>query len=124
LAQDDRVYRVTGDRYAGEFAREPFRAAGIAYDLAPKDRSALYLSLLSSMNSHRVELPDDKVLLRELRGLERRRGRAGKDRVDHAPGPGSHDDSANSVAGLTYGLIGRSRGVQPSDALAMMEALV
>ena len=61
------------------------------------DRSALYLELLPLVNSGRVELPDDPALLRELRGLEHRRGAAGRDRVDHAPG--AHDDLANAAAG-------------------------
>jgi len=38
-----------------------------------------------------------QLLLRELRGLERRRSSAGRDRVDHRPG--AHDDLANAVAG-------------------------
>jgi hypothetical protein len=54
-----------------------------------------------------VELLDDEHLLRELRGLERRRGSSGRDRVDHRPG--SHDDRANAVAGLVDLLIPRAR---------------
>lgn len=50
------------------------------------------------MNSGTIELPDVPELLRELWGLERRRGSSGRDRVDHRPG--SHDDLANAVAGL------------------------
>ena len=57
---------------------------------------------MATLNSRALELPDDKVLLRELRGLERRRGPSGRDRVDHPPG--SHDDSANGVAGLAHQL--------------------
>jgi len=51
---------------------------------------------------HRAPRPGgaclDGPLLCELRGLERRRGPSGKDRVDHAPG--SHDDRANALAGV------------------------
>ncbi len=112
---------VTGDRYAGEFAREPFRAAGVGYDLSPKDRSGLYLGLLAALNSRRVELPEDATLVRELRGLERRRGTSGRDRVDHAPG--AHDDSANAAAGLVELLVGRSRGLSPSESISAMETL-
>jgi len=49
-----------------------------------------------------VELPDEAKLLRKLRGLERRRGSAGRDRVDDAPG--RHDDRPNAVAGVVVGL--------------------
>ena len=50
--------------------------------------------------SRGVELPDDKRLLTELSRLERKRGRAGKDSIDHPPR--LHDDLANSVAGVSY----------------------
>ena len=113
LLHDYGVAVVEGDRYAGEFAREPFRAAQVDYRVAAKDRSALYLTLLATLNSGRLELPDDKVLLRELRGLERRRGSSGRDRVDHPPG--AHDDVANAVAGLSDELFGRARGLTPAD---------
>ncbi len=87
------------------------------YRIAAKDRSALYLTLLATLNSGRLELPDDKVLLRELRGLERRRGPSGRDRVDHPPG--AHDDVANAVAGLSEELFGRARGLTPADLYEM-----
>lgn len=53
---------------------------------------------MAAVNSATVELPDVPELLRELRGLERRRGTFGKDRVDHRPG--AHNDLANTVAGV------------------------
>jgi len=98
LLKDYRVHRVQGDRYGGEFPRELFRDHNVSYDLAPKDRSALYLELLTHVNSQRVELPPDDKLLGELRALERHRGPSGRDRVDHPRG--QHDDRANAVAGL------------------------
>jgi len=98
LLRTYRIIRITGDRYAGEWPREAFRAHGITYSVAEKDRSTLYLELVPAVNAATVELPDVPELLRELRGLERRRGPSGRDRVDHAPG--AHDDRANAVAGL------------------------
>ena len=74
-----------------------------------KDRSQLYFDLLPAVNAGTVELPDVPELLRELRGLERRRGPSGRDRVDHRPG--SHDDLANAAAGVVSLLAGRD----PSD---------
>jgi hypothetical protein len=44
-----------------------------------------------------ISLPDHPVLLRELRLLERRTHRSGKDSVDH--GLRGHDDYANAVLG-------------------------
>lgn len=105
LLKTYRINEVTGDRYGGEWPREAFRSQGIGYDLAEQAKSDLYLGLLARVNSGEIELPDTPELLRELRGLERRRGSAGRDRVDHAPG--GHDDRANAVAGVAHLLVGR-----------------
>jgi hypothetical protein len=102
------VRMVVGDRYAGEWPREQFRCKGIWYEPSVKDRSQLYLDLLPAVNAGTVELPDVPELLRELRGLERRRGPSGRDRVDH--GPGAHDDRANAVAGVVSLLAGNDPG--------------
>jgi hypothetical protein len=101
------VGTITGDRYAGEWPREAFRAHAIEYEVAELDRSRLYLELLPMVNAGSIELPNDAKLLRELRGLERRRGTAGRDRVDHRPG--SHDDRANALAGCAW-LVSQSLG--------------
>ncbi len=101
------LHTTTGDRYAPGFVLEGFRAHGIAYALSTQDRSTLYLELLPLLNAGRVRLLDLPDLLRELRGLERRRGTAGRDRVDHAPGAGHHDDRANSCAGACVLAAGR-----------------
>jgi hypothetical protein len=63
--------------------------------LIPK--SDLYRNLLPLLNSRRVQLLDDRRLISQLHGLERRTARGGRDSIDHAPG--QHDDVANSVAG-------------------------
>jgi hypothetical protein len=104
-----RLAEVTGDRYGGEWPAERFRAHGITYTPADKAKGDLYLELLAVVNSGRVELLDVPEMLAQLRGLERRRGPSGRDRVDHRPG--SHDDSANAVAGVVSLLAGRD----PSD---------
>jgi hypothetical protein len=119
LLRTYRVARVTGDRYAGEWPREQFRSHGIHYEVAKLNRSELYLSLVAFVNGARVEIPDDPALLRELRGLERRRGPSGKDRVDHVPG--AHDDRANALAGVTHLILARRRGITPADCLEMMK---
>src|SRR5262249_16422172 len=83
---------VAGDTFAAEFVASEFRAGDIRYVpvvLGPEetrqDRSTLYLELLPLLNSGRVRLLDHSQLLRELRGLERKRG-ATRDRDDHRPG--------------------------------------
>jgi hypothetical protein len=90
------ITETTGDRYAAGFVLEGFRAHGIQYRQSERDRSQIYLDTVPVVNSGGCVLLDDPELLRELRGLERRRGTAGRDRVDHRPG--SHDDRANSAS--------------------------
>ena len=97
------VSNVTGDNYAGEWPVASFRNHGVAYERCEKSKSELYLAFVPVTNSGGVELPEDKRLLTQLRRLERKRGRAGKDTVDHPPR--LHDDLANSVAGVSYLLI-------------------
>jgi hypothetical protein len=103
------VLNVTGDNYAGEWPVASFRSHGIAYERCDKNKSELYLAFVPVTNSSGVELPEDPRLLAQLRRLERKRGRAGKDSVDHPPR--LYDDLANSVAGVSYllGLAKNSR---------------
>jgi hypothetical protein len=53
-----------------------------------------------------VRLPNHAKLLRELRLLERRVHRSGKDSVDH--GRNGHDDHANAVCGVLQLLSGNT----------------
>jgi len=88
---------VTGDKYAGGWVENAFRENGITYRAAEKNKSEIYLEFLPLLAQGRVELLDDKKLVAELRGLERRTRSGGRDSVDH--GPGGHDDIANATAG-------------------------
>jgi hypothetical protein len=71
-----------------------------AVEQSEVNKSELYLAFVPVTNSGGVELPDDKRLLAQLRRLERKRGRAGKDSVDHPPR--LYDDLANAAAGVSY----------------------
>ena len=117
------VARVVGDRYAGEWVREPFRRHGIAYDLSEAPRSDIYRDTLPLLNSGKVELLDDPRLVAELVALERRTTRSGKDSIDHPPG--GHDDVANAVAGallLTVTAVGRRMVRFAPDAVAKFKS--
>lgn len=92
-----RLHETTGDRFAGGFVVDGFLGHGVTYRLSERDRSALYVDLVPLVNADRVRVLDDAALLKELRGLDRRRGTTGRDRVDHRPG--AHDDRANAAAG-------------------------
>lgn len=97
-----RIASVTGDRYAGEWAREPFRKLTIEYELADKPKSAIYVDALPLLNSRRVDLLDHPKLINQLCALERRTARGGRDSIDHPPN--QHDDVANAVAGVAVKL--------------------
>jgi hypothetical protein len=97
LLKPYRVAQVRGDRYAGEWPRDRFRASGITYAVADQPKSDLYRDLLPPLNSGQVELLDLPRLRAQLGGLERRTARGGRDTIDHAPH--THDDLVNAVAG-------------------------
>ena len=82
------------------------RAAGLHYRLSDDDASAIYIAFAGAMNAGQVRLLDEPELLREIRGLERRRSTT-KERVLHRPG--AHDDRANSAAGVLSRLAQRPR---------------
>jgi hypothetical protein len=99
------IHKICGDRYAGEWAREPFKKRNVTYELSEKPKSDIYRDALPLLNSRKVQLLDDRRLLSQLHGLERRTARSGKDSIDH--GPGAHDDVANAVAGALVLASGR-----------------
>jgi len=92
------VSKVVGDRFAGEWVREPFKVHGISYAPSAKPKSDLYRDALPLINSRKCELLDDAKLLSQFVGLERRTARSGRDSIDHAPN--AHDDLCNVVAGV------------------------
>ncbi|MER9860643.1 hypothetical protein [Mesorhizobium sp. M0185] len=94
------IGEVVGDRYGGEWCREPFRKRGVDYVLAAKPRSDLYRDLLPELNSGSLDLIDHDVLVNQIVGLERRVARGGRELIDHPPG--AHDDLANVVALVVY----------------------
>src|SRR5262249_13566113 len=97
LSQEYGLSAVTGDAYAAEWVETAFRDAGVTYQRSEKPKSALYLEAQTLFARGGISLPDHAVLLRELRLLERRTHRSGKDSVDH--GLRGHDDYANAVLG-------------------------
>ncbi len=110
------VRRIVGDRFGGEWCREPFRAKGIGYELADKAKSDLYGELLPALNSGRVELLDHDRLRTQLLGLERRTSRGGRDSIDH--GPAGHDDVSNVLAGVAYECLRRGGYADPFSGMS------
>lgn len=91
---------VTGDRYGAEWVAQEWRDNGLAFHPAESVRSEIYLETEASFAAGEMLLPRHSRLLGELRALERKPGRSGRDTVDHPPG--GHDDYANAACGALW----------------------
>jgi hypothetical protein len=91
-------YSVCGDFYGAEWVTSAWSATGIRYTRSPIAKSQIYQEVAPLFARGLVSLPDHPQLRRELRLLERRTHRSGKDSVDH--GRNGHDDFANAMAGV------------------------
>jgi hypothetical protein len=100
------VAKVCGDRYAGEWPAEQFAKRNVTYEPSEKVKSDIYRDMLPLLNSRKVQLLDNRRVLSQLHGLERRTARGGRDSIDHSPG--AHDDIANAVAGALVLAAGES----------------
>ena len=100
LSRDYGCTKIIGDNFAGEWVAAAFRDAGATYERCLLTKSQLYLEALPAFNRGAIAIPNHEQLLRELRGLERRVHRSGKDTVDH--GSRGSDDYANAVCGALY----------------------
>ena len=102
LLKDYKVHTVTGDNYAASWVETSFTKAGIKYIRSELNKSQLYLEALPQFMRQAISLPNHPKLLRELRLLERRTSRMGKDQVDH--GAHGSDDYANALCGALRSL--------------------
>jgi hypothetical protein len=100
LCKQYRCRVITGDHYSGQWVSSAYHRLNVEYRLATLTRSELYLEGLVLFTRGLVSIPSNAALLRELRLLERRTARSGKDSVNH--GVGSHDDHANALFGAMY----------------------
>jgi hypothetical protein len=105
LAKDYGIGSLTGDQYAGQWVAGAFQDAGIDYRASSLPESQLYLEGLPHFMRGLVSIPDQPQLIRELRLLERRTARSGRDSVDH--GQAGSDDFANVLFGALYLAAGR-----------------
>jgi hypothetical protein len=112
LAKQYRCSAITGDNYAKEWVAGAYRAAGLEYRQASLARSDLYLEGLPLFTRGLVNIPAHAVLLRELRQLERKTARSGKDSV--SKGVGSFDDHSNSLFGAMYVVTKAMAQVEPA----------
>jgi hypothetical protein len=109
LAKPYRCQRITGDNYSADWVATAFENAGCQYVRSRLTRSELYLEGLPLFTRGLVSISDHAQLIRELRLLERRTARSGKDSVDH--GVGGSDDHSNVLFGAMH------LAVKPPDAV-------
>jgi hypothetical protein len=105
LVKAYRCHQVVGDNYAAAWVETAWRDAGLTYRRSPQPKSALYVEALPLFARGLVVMPDHAQLTRELRLLERRTHRSGKDTVDH--GPRGSDDYANALCGVAVNVSAR-----------------
>jgi hypothetical protein len=111
VCQSYKIGKIYGDRFAGEWCRQPFREAGVAYEISERSKADLYINFLPLLNAGRVRLLDHQRLIGQLASLERTTTRGtGRGVVDHPRG--AHDDCANCVAGV---VATAKRGSYPSS---------
>jgi hypothetical protein len=115
LAKQYNCQKIVGDNYSGDWVTTAWREAGLPYERSEKNKSQLYLEALPLFTRQLISIPNHTQLLRELRLLERRSHRSGKDTVDH--GPRGNDDHANALCGCAVlaSAATRYRYPQPGD---------
>ena len=100
--EDASVRIVTGDNYSAEWVQAAFKERDVEYKRSELTKSALYLEALPLFMRGVISIPNSPKLIRELRLLERRASRTGRDVVDHDRN--GSDDHANALAGMLRGL--------------------
>jgi hypothetical protein len=106
MLKDYGVNRIVGDNYSAAWVEVAWSEAGIKYERSEVAKSGLYIEALPHFTRGLISIPDHPRLVRELRLLERRTSRVGKDVVDH--GRVGSDDYANALAGMLYALTGKA----------------
>jgi hypothetical protein len=101
LARQYWCTKITADNFSGEWAASAVRESGVEFRRCELPKSALYLEGLSRFTRGQIRIPNHPALLRELRLLERRTMRSGRDAVDH-PAHAGHDDHSNVVFGAMW----------------------
>jgi hypothetical protein len=113
VAEFSNVLKVYGlsstqsDFYAASWTSESFKAQEISLEPSKMSASELYQNFLPLVLNGTAELLDNRRLVAQLAGLERRTRAGGKDLVTHYSG--GHDDLANAAAGACVAVAGRGQ---------------
>jgi len=100
VVEEYRALPVMGDRFSWGFASNEFIRHGVYPEQSPVTKSDLYLQAETFFNQYKVELPNDKRLIQQLKELVRLPRSGGREKVDHPQG--KPEDKANVVAGVLW----------------------
>ena len=93
---------IIGDNYASMWPVTAFARHGVTYQAAPLSASDLYRHVIPLWTAGRVAMLDHPRAIDQLCQLRRKVGQGGRETITHVGG--SHDDIANSIAGLLWRL--------------------
>jgi hypothetical protein len=99
IAKQYGIRKVTGDQHCADIIKQHFNKLGITYsDLSfgTYTRADLFGTLRHLLVQRKIEILDDKTLLKQLRALEERSSPNGS--IDIRPAYGQKDDVAVAVA--------------------------
>jgi hypothetical protein len=97
LCKQYNITQVVGDAYGREWVMQCWRDCGLQYVTSERTKVEIYLEALPLFTRGQVTLRPNEILLRELRLLERKTTRTGRDFVGHPPR--GRDDYANAALG-------------------------
>lgn len=115
-----RLYRLVGDRYAGEWPVQKFRDKSVLYQQAERDKSAAYIEFEPWVSTGSIELLDHPELYHEASLLEKRLRPGGKKPVIDHP-KGARDDHANALALAVAELAATLHPVATATNVAVIE---
>lgn len=105
LCKEFRIHSVVGDGYSAEWCRSAWRAENVTFVRSDLSASEIYLEALPLFARNLVKLPEHATLIKELRLLERRTARSGKDTISHPKN--GNDDFSNACCGCLQQLSSR-----------------
>ena len=95
LAKQYRIREVFGDNYSAEWTATAFRENGLRYTANDLPMSGLALEALPQFMRGQLQIPNHPKLIKELRLLERRTSRQGRDIIGH--GRNGNDDHCSAL---------------------------
>lgn len=117
ITADLRLYstdRVTGDQYCDVPLQSKFKAHGIQFVYAPvsdPEKAEAFKNLKGAMRSSLVDLVDDEITIKDLKGLQKLTTKSGHMHISAPRRRGCYDDGANVVARIVQKVLPMNHGI-------------